>query len=141
MLSIMSVSSDEIQECWFCPQESGIKKSANADLDLCPHCREVFYCSEAHFRLHRSYDGSKCLPFRVVETEERGRILVATRQDVLRDTTFNRLIASIMANIFHCLALPLPFLQPRDHLSAKPCTYNDNLGTMCYYRDWLQVIR
>ena len=75
----MSVSS-VAQECCFCPQEYRSKESLNTDLVLCPHCLEVFYCSEDHFRLHRSYDGSKCLPFRVFQTEDRGRIGVATRQ-------------------------------------------------------------
>ena len=74
----MSITSD-VQQCCFCPQDNRRKESPNTDLALCPHCREVFYCSEQHFRLHRAYDGSKCLPFRVVQTEDRGRIVVATR--------------------------------------------------------------
>ena len=73
-------NSSEVKECCFCPQEYNSNESLNTDLTLCPHCQEVFYCNEDHFRLHRSYDGSKCLPFRVIQTEDRGRIVVATRQ-------------------------------------------------------------
>ena len=77
----MSVSSDaSAPECCFCPLENKKKESLEYDLALCPHCKEVFYCSEEHYRLHRSHDGSQCLPFRVIQTKDRGRIVVATRQ-------------------------------------------------------------
>jgi len=76
----MSLSSDAGNpECCFCPLENKKTESPKYDLSLCPHCNEVFYCSEEHFRLHRSHDGSQCLPFRLIQTKDRGRIVVATR--------------------------------------------------------------
>ena len=127
----MSVSSDA-QECCFCPQENRGKESPNTVLALCPHCREVFYCSEEHFRLHRSYDGSTCLPFRVIQTEDRGRIMVATRQVLYLCSILltRRLLTSSPNFSLHklsetrkgaCIEISLQILQ-------KPQAVRDSLG-------------
>ena len=57
--------------CFFCPNESTSK---------CEECPQG-YCSEDHFKLHKSSDGT-CQPFKLQVKEGVGRILVATR-DIL----------------------------------------------------------
>jgi hypothetical protein len=54
--------------CFLCDNKCGVK---------CPHCEQVFICSDDHSKVHRS--GKKCLPWVVKFQEGVGRTLVASR--------------------------------------------------------------
>ena len=45
--------------------------------EKCPHCGQVFFCSQEHFARHRHQDS--CLPFTAGTLPDKGRVLFATR--------------------------------------------------------------
>eukprot|EP00092_Neocalanus_flemingeri_P069213 GFUD01084759.1.p1 GENE.GFUD01084759.1~~GFUD01084759.1.p1 ORF type:complete len:495 (-),score=115.46 GFUD01084759.1:46-1476(-) len=62
---------ENIGKCFLCDKEYD---------DKCPHCEDVFSCSDDHLQVHRK--DKKCLPWVVKFQEGVGRILVASR-DIL----------------------------------------------------------
>jgi len=59
------------KSCFLCGQEE--------DLELCQHCRTVWYCSPAHRDVHRPPGARRCFPFVIRRSHLKGRLVSLAR--------------------------------------------------------------